>query len=127
MTPRLIVCLCVAALSLQASPLLAATPDPVGDWQRDDGESRIRIAPCGAALCATNIWVGDPNGREKVGDTLVLSLKPKSDSELDGDAYDRRRDMTYSMHMSVSRTALSTRGCILVGLICRRATWKHVR
>jgi uncharacterized protein (DUF2147 family) len=37
--------------------------DADGDWARDDGLIRTRIAPCGGGICATNFWAKKSAGR----------------------------------------------------------------
>ncbi len=98
--------------------------DPSGVWLRDDGNARVRIAPCGNDICATNLWIGDTSKGEEAGDVLVMSLKPKSADTLSGSAYDKKRDRTYSITVQVSDGALLTRGCILGGVLCRNVRWK---
>lgn len=49
-----------AALSL--SPARAA--DAAGLWQTQDGESQIRITPCGPKLCGTLVWLKQPGGED---------------------------------------------------------------
>jgi uncharacterized protein (DUF2147 family) len=106
--------------------LARAAPDPMGDWARDDGSTRIQIAPCGADLCAVNTWVRDPEGREKVGDVLEMMVAPESGSALKGKAHDRRRDMTFSVTLSFDGDGMRSRGCVLFGLLCKSADWHRV-
>jgi uncharacterized protein (DUF2147 family) len=101
--------------------------DPSGVWLRDDGNARVRIAPCGNDICATNLWIGDTSKGEAAGDVLVMSLKPKSADTLSGSAYDKKRDRTYSITVQVSDGALLTRGCILGGVLCRNVRWKSAQ
>lgn len=116
-----------AALLVSSAPLAhAAPPDPMGNWARNDGTSKITIAPCGTNICATNTWIKDPDSEEKVGDRLILTLKPVSADELDGDAHDERRNMNYEMRMTVQPTSLKTSGCILFGLLCKSAEWTRI-
>ena len=35
--------------------------DPAGVWLTQGGNSRIRVADCGGALCGTIIWLKEPN------------------------------------------------------------------
>ena len=100
-----------------------ALSDASGVWMRGDGNARVRIAPCGQNLCATNLWIGDTSKGEAVGDKLVMTLKPASDNTLKGTAYDPKRDMTYSMTLRVTGKGLTTRGCIIGGLICKNVSW----
>ena len=106
--------------------LKASAPDPLGDWARDDGISKIKIVPCGDKICATNTWIGDPDCGELVGDTLVLTVKPVSNGELEGEAYDQRRKLTFSMHLFVQPKHLKTSGCLFLGLLCKTAEWTRI-
>lgn len=101
-------------------------PDIIGNWTRQDGETLIRISPCGDAICAVNTWVRDPNGDEKLGDTLMMTMKPKSPTALSGRAYDKRRDRTYSMSISVGPSGMRTSGCVLLGILCKSAEWRRI-
>lgn len=96
---------------------------PDGVWMRDDGNARVRIAPCGADICATNLWIKDTSKGEEAGDRLVMSLDRKSDTKLAGTAYDAKRDRSYAITVTVGRNSLTTRGCILGGLLCRDVNW----
>ena len=50
------------------------------------------IAECGTSICATNIWIRDPDKqREHVGDRLVFKISHNGDSWT-GTAYDPKRD-----------------------------------
>lgn len=100
-----------------------ALSDARGVWLRDDGNARVRIAPCGQKLCATNLWIGDTSKGEDVGDKLVMTLKPNSASTLKGTAYDPKRKLTFSMTLRVERKGLMTRGCVAGGLICKNTSW----
>lgn len=104
-----------------------AGPDPTGVWNRGDGNARVRVEPCGNAFCATNIWVKDTSKGEDVGDVLVMKVKPKSDTHMSGEAFDRKRDLTYAMNLQVDTDTMSTKGCVVAGMICQSATWTRVR
>lgn len=112
------------ALIFGVSPSRAAYEDGLlGMWARNDGGARIEILACGRALCATNTWVGNPNGKERIGDELILSLEPVSPSVFRGQAYDVRRRMAYKMRITVQPTNMTTTGCIFFGMICKEAEW----
>ncbi|KPF63464.1 hypothetical protein IP69_18995 [Bosea sp. AAP35] len=106
-------------------PALSNSPDPSGVWLRDDGNARVRIAPCGSDICATNVWIKDTSGGEEVGDRLVLTLKPEGADTLKGEAFDPKRNRRFAMTLTVKPDGLSTRGCI-VGVICKTVTWTPV-
>ena len=69
--------LCLAFAQMTAAE--AANMD--GVWSRDDGNARVRIAPCGDKTCATSIWIRDTSKGEAPGDKLIMSLKRSSDTE----------------------------------------------
>jgi uncharacterized protein (DUF2147 family) len=103
--------------------LAAQERSPDGVWQRDDGNARVRIAPCGAKLCATNLWIKDTSKGEEVGDRLVMTLNRTSPTKLTGTAYDPKRDRSYAITLVLVSDSLITRGCILGGLLCRDVNW----
>jgi uncharacterized protein (DUF2147 family) len=114
----------VCALSMASCISVAAQErSPDGVWMRDDGNARVRIAPCGSKLCATNLWIRDTSKGEEVGDRLIMSLERKSATELVGKAYDPKREKTYRITVIVNPSSLTTRGCILGGLLCRDVNW----
>ena len=97
--------------------------DAGGVWLRDDGNARVKIAPCGEKLCATNLWIRDTSKGEDVGDKLIMTLKPNSSSSLKGTAYDPKRKLTFSMTLRIASRGLTTRGCVIGGLICKNTSW----
>lgn len=103
-------------------PALASGADPSGVWLRDDGNARVRIAPCGSDICATNVWIKDTSGGEEVGDKLVMTLTPEADGTLSGTAFDAKRDRSYAMTLTVKPDGLSTRGCI-ARVLCKTVNW----
>ena len=102
-------------------------PDPAGSWVRTTGESEITISRCGEDLCAVNDWVRDQESAEKAGDVLVMSLHQEGPGKFEGQAYDKRRDMSYAMSLSLTESGMRTQGCVLLGLVCRSAEWKRER
>jgi uncharacterized protein (DUF2147 family) len=126
MIKSIFVCSVLAITALNGSAQ-AAAPDPTGTWMRGDGNARVKIARCGPNFCATNIWIGDTSGGEAVGDVLVMSVKPETDSKLTGTAFDRKRNMNYSMEMTVQKSSLTSRGCVLAGVVCKNVSWTRVR
>lgn len=116
--------LVLALVAFSAHSVAASDLD--GTWLRDDGNARVRIAPCGDKICATNLWIGDPSKGEAAGDKLVMTLARQPDGTFSGNAYDPKRDWTYSMTITATPSALTTRGCIVGRLICRDVNWKAV-
>ncbi len=97
-----------------------------GNWARDDGGTRIDIAPCGADYCAVNTWVKNPNGKEHVGDRLILTLQPAADAVLKFQAYDVRRKLHFSMTITLQAASMHTSGCVLLGVVCKNASWTRI-
>jgi uncharacterized protein (DUF2147 family) len=95
------------------------------EWARDDGLVRARIAYCGAAICATNTWVNDTGGDEKVGDKLIMTLARVDPTHWTGTAFDPKRRRDYSMEMSVAGDRLTTRGCLFAGIVCKGVGWSR--
>lgn len=101
--------------------------DIAGNWSRGDGKAHIRIEPCGTQMCAVNTWIQNPtHSSEAVGDKLVLTLAAQNGSLLKGDAFDQRRDLNYSMKIQVGQDRMVTEGCVLGGIICKKADWTRL-
>lgn len=114
----------LTALVFACTATSALATELEGTWLRDDGNARVRIAPCGDKICATNIWIGDTSRGEFPGDKLVMTLARQPDGTFSGSAYDPKRGWSYSLTITANTNALNTRGCILGRLICRDVSWK---
>lgn len=110
-------------LAALAGPAAAGSDDIFGNWSRDDGAARVKVATCGGNICATNTWIKDPaKQNEKVGDRLVFTIKPTSDA-WSGSAHDPQRNLTFSAKLKASGDKMVTTGCMFGGLICRSTHW----
>jgi uncharacterized protein (DUF2147 family) len=138
MLPRL---LSIAALMVVlTAPTQAA--DPTGLWINEKGDTKVRLARCGTALCGTVAWLGRPNdasGRPKtdwrnpdadkrdrplIGLPVLLDMKPAGDDRWSGSIYNADDGKTYVSHvMLAGATSLQVRGCVLGGLLCKSMTW----
>jgi uncharacterized protein (DUF2147 family) len=114
--------ICAAASVAAASE---ARDGIIGDWARGDGAARVRIAPCGGALCAINTWIKDPSGGEHVGDRLVMKVSGGG-SSMSGTAYDPQRKLSYSLQIDYGAQSMQTRGCVLAGIVCKTVGWTRV-
>jgi uncharacterized protein (DUF2147 family) len=109
--------------------LFAATPaiaDPTGTWLRDNGNSRIRMAACGSAICGTVVWVKDPDGPSKVGQRVFYDMVPSGANAWSGKAFNPEDGKTYAGKMTLSGSTMTTSGCVLGGIVCRSVSWKKV-
>ncbi len=124
-------------LVMLALPAQAQPADPSGTYLSETGETRVRIARCGAAYCGTIISVQgeakdvnnpDPNlkGRNLVGIQMISNIQPTSDG-FTGQLYNYKDGRTYSGKMSfASGKSMQLSGCVFGGLICRSQTWAKV-
>jgi uncharacterized protein (DUF2147 family) len=103
----------------------AAADITKGVWMRADGQAQVRVQRCGDAFCAVNVWIKNP-GDEKVGDRLVLNVKPVKPGLMEGAAFDPQRNLRFSSKITYSDTAMTTSGCVLGGLLCRSVSWSKV-
>ena len=97
-----------------------------GEWARGDGNAKVRIAPCGAAMCAVNTWIKPGTAREKAGDKLVLTIRADADGRYSGNAFDPQRDLNYRITVTVNGDHMTTRGCVVAGLICSAVDWTRL-
>ena len=127
-----------------AEPALAA--DPAGMWLTQGGNSRIRVADCGGALCGTIVWLKEPNdpetgkpktdkhnsdaskrNRPLIGVQIVLGMKPAGADKWSGQVYNAEDGKTYSGNLTFSGgSSLQLQGCALGGLVCKGQTWTKV-
>jgi len=113
-------------IALASGGAALAGPAFLGNWARSDGKTHIRVAPCGAEYCGVNTWVKPGNSNEKVGDTLVVNLKPAGAERWSGSAFDRRRNRHYTMLVQVAGRRMTTEGCILGGMMCQSMGWSRL-
>ncbi len=104
----------------------AADVSPQGAWSRGDGKAKVRIEPCGADLCAINTWIKPGVNDEKVGDKLVMMVTSTSPAKWSGKAFDPQRNLTYRLSMDVGADHMTTRGCVLGGLVCKNVGWTRI-
>lgn len=114
---------------------VAKADQVIGIWLRESGTSRIRLAPCGEALCGSLIWLKEPRldtfnpEKEKRNDPLIgrrvfYSMMPTGQAnEWQGNAYNPDDGRVYTGFMRLTGDRLITRGCVTGGLACRTITW----
>ncbi len=110
------------------SPNLAQADDNqmFGNWARSDGIAHVNITKCGQDYCAKNIWI-KPNWKtEKVGDVLIMKINAKSTGTYLGTAYDPQRNMNFKFKLNLDGNKMTTKGCIIGGLLCKSVGWKKI-
>ena len=122
---KIVLRLSILALALTSGNAFADTIE--GQWSRGDGNAKVQIAPCGSDICAVNTWIKPGTPKEKTGDKLVMSIKPTSDGEYSGTAFDPQRDLTYKLTVSVKGNSMTTKGCVLAGIVCKGVNWTRIK
>jgi len=117
--------LAVLAL-LAATPAHAAEPSLEGDWSRGDGKAKVHLGPCGGDICAVNTWIRPGVHDEKVGDKLVMTIRPDGPVKWTGTAFDPQRNLHFRMTIEVGAVKMTTHGCVLGGLICNTMGWTRL-
>lgn len=115
-----------ATLMMVASATASQAAGIDGSWARGDGEARVTIGACGGDICAINTWIKPGTPSEKVGDRLVMTVHPTSDGEYTGTAFDPQRNLTYRLDISATAKAMTTKGCVLGGLVCKTVSWTRL-
>jgi uncharacterized protein (DUF2147 family) len=113
----------LAFFTLVASAQYAFAGDVSGIWLHEDGGSKVRFAPCGAAVCGTIVWLKDKSGAGKVGQRVFYDMMPAGDNAWEGKAFEPSSGKEYSGKMSLSGERLTTAGCVFGGLICKSIIW----
>jgi uncharacterized protein (DUF2147 family) len=119
-----------------AGSALAQARDPSGTWLSQSGETRVRIARCGAVYCGTITASALPKDinnpdvanrdRKLIGVQMITDMKPAGDG-FSGELYNIQDGKTYTGKLKlIDPMALQLSGCVLGGLICRSQTWTRV-
>lgn len=123
---------------LAAAPAAAQAPSPAGTWLSQSGETRVRIAPCGAQLCGTIVWVKSPakdvhnpdpaqRGRDLVG-LRMITMSPAGQNAWKGSLYRYTDGQTFTGTMKMTgQSTMELSGCVVGGLICRAQTWTRAQ
>jgi uncharacterized protein (DUF2147 family) len=129
-----------------ATPAMAA--DPIGIWLIEDGEGKVAIARCGAALCGTIVALKTPidpatgrpqtdvnnpdaakTGRPLIGVQIIVDMKPSGTADKwEGQLYNAEDGKTYTGLLTVTGAdTLDLQGCTFFGLLCKSQTWTRTK
>jgi uncharacterized protein (DUF2147 family) len=133
----------LAALLCGLSLGSAQAAEPTGTWLTQKHDARVRIAPCGPALCGTIIWVKDkidpdtgkppvdsnnPNPRLRhrpIVGLRIFAMKQNGDGIWSGGIYNADNGQIYIGKLKPKGDGvLEVDGCF--GLICGSETWHRV-
>jgi uncharacterized protein (DUF2147 family) len=110
-------------LALAACANVAHAGDVSGVWLHEDGDSKVRFAPCGAAICGTITWLRGKDPEAKVGQRVFYDMVPAGDNVWTGKAFEPASGKEYAGKMTLSGDRLTTAGCVFGGLICKSIVW----
>ena len=109
-------------VAVAASPAFA--DDITGIWLRESGQSKVRFAPCGGAICGNIVWLKPgADTPAKVGQRLFFDIKPTGPNTWSANYANPDDGKTYAAKISLSGGTLTTKGCALGGMVCRSSTW----
>jgi len=131
-------CAALGALFLgSAGPASAQKAgDATGLWLTETGDSKVRIARCGAGYCGTLASVSGPGldsqnpdaslkGRKLVGVQIMTANRAKGDG-FEGTLYNPKDGKTYAGSMVLKGpNAVEVSGCVM-SVFCKTQTWKRV-
>jgi uncharacterized protein (DUF2147 family) len=123
-----------------AAPVAADPDSPIGEWTTEDGDARVRIHPCGQALCGVISAANNPNETDRrnpdaskrdrpvIGLPVLIDMKPVMKGRWEGQIYDPRDGKTYASKISLKNPdVLRVEGCLLGGLLCDGQNWTRVK
>jgi Uncharacterized protein conserved in bacteria (DUF2147) len=97
-----------------------AADAPLGDWQPEGKGNMVRIEACGAALCGYAI---DAATHSK-GETVLVNMKPKNDTQWTGTVYSRSSGNSYNGKMTLKTSdTLHVEACALGPFFCSGNDW----
>jgi uncharacterized protein (DUF2147 family) len=122
-----------AALWLLATPAWATDPaSPTGEWWTPGFGARVRIEPCGDALCGRIVWVWDEapapaaDAAPLVGREVITRMRADGVQRWSGGRLfnpEDGREYRGSLQLT-SPSRLVLEGCVLV--VCRQQVWRRV-
>jgi hypothetical protein len=96
---------------------------PLGDWQTEGRKGLVRIEPCGTALCGYMI----NTATTAKGETVLINMKPKANSEWSGSIYSRASGNTYYATMTMKRpNTLRVEACVVGHYLCSGNNWTRI-
>jgi len=104
----------------------AFASDATGVWLRSDGNTKIKIASCGGALCGFVAWKRLADAPGRIGQQVFFDMKQTNENEWRGSAFNPEDGNTYSGKLKLVGGTLTTTGCALGGLICKSFDWSRV-
>ena len=140
---------CRTAFIIAISAALLAAPsaraqgagEPVGVWQTQAGDARVKVSKCGGGICGVIVGLKEPidqaTGKPQVDDknpnpalkkrpmiglSLFSGMHPSGPNKWSGTIYNADDGNSYASNISVTGAdSLRVEGC--VGALCGGETW----
>ncbi|GBU18925.1 MULTISPECIES: DUF2147 domain-containing protein [Methylobacterium] len=134
--PRVLAAAALAALIATLPAAAQKGADASGLWLTQTGDSKVRLSRCGAGYCgviASTSGKGidehnpDPalRGRSVVG-VQIVNAPTASGEGYEGTLYNPKDGKTYSGSLKITGPGtIEVAGCVM-GVFCKRQTWKKV-
>ncbi len=111
-----------APSSAPATTAAQSANSPLGMWQTEEKEGKVRIEPCGVNLCGYSVDAKSNQNGEKV----LINMKPGKD-KWTGRIYDPNSGSTYDSTIALKGSdSLRVQGCAFGGLFCGGQTWSRL-
>jgi len=102
-----------------------------GDWWTPGFSARVRLEPCGSAVCGRIVWLWDEaprhiaDERPLLGRVVVAGMLPRGDGRwTDGTLYNPEDGREYRGFFELqSPTRLVVEGCVL--FVCKSQVWRR--
>ncbi len=110
-------------LKLEKAVDIEREGSPLGDWQTEGKIGAVRIEACGKALCG---YLINPSSHAKA-ETILINMKPNSDTEWRGSIFSRASGNTYNATMTLkSASLLRVEACALGHFLCSGNNWTRI-
>jgi uncharacterized protein (DUF2147 family) len=108
---------------------------PLGDWQTEGNKGTVRIERCGEAMCGYLLNAGS-TAKDEIkndvkrggkGDTILINMKPKSDTVWSGNIYSRSSGHAYYATMTMKGAdTIRVEACGLGHFFCSGNDWTRI-
>lgn len=126
----------VLAALLAAAPGDAMAKAPLeGQWKNPKGSVIVSVTACGSAYCGTVVRAS-AKAKEKarksgtlnlIGTRIMHDMKSVGNGVYKGKAFDPKRNIHAPATIRVlGPSAISVKGCVIGGLICKEQRWTKV-
>lgn len=134
----------IAAAMIAAGTPAMAQSAPVGVWQTEKGDARIRVSKCGSAICGKVAWLREPidpatgrpftddknpnpalASRPMIGVPLFNDMRPIGPDQWAGRIYNADDGQFYASKVTLRGPShLHVEGCL--GVLCGGEIWSLV-